>query len=406
MRVAVTGIGLVTPIGSELAEISRALRHDISGVRPQPEWSKIGALATRVAGEVTLRDLGGQDRKKLRSMGRVARLALAATERAIADAGLAPEDLADPRTGLAYGSTHGSSTAYVDFARPLFARDSFEGLPSTSYLKFMSHTCAANLAQYYGIRGRVISTCSACVSGSQAIGAGIEAIRAGVVDRMICGGAEELHWTHAGIFDVMMATSTRFNAHPEQTPRPFDEARDGLVVAEGAGTLVLESWERAEARGATIHAELLGYGTNCDGTHVTNPSADGMADAIRLGLRDAGLAPEAIDYVNAHATGTDVGDLAESRAMNEVFGTRVPVSSLKGFMGHTLGACGAIEAGLSILMMHDGFLAPTKNLERVDPRCAELDHVLGAPRSADVATVMSNNFAFGGINTSLVIRRV
>lgn len=400
-RVAITGIGLVTPIGGSLDAVSEALRGDVSGVRVQESWAKIGHLATRLGGECEEVRLAGRDRKKIRSMGRVARLALTATERALEDAGI--DDLSHPRVGLAYGSTHGSSSAYVDFARPLFARDSFEGLPSTSYLKFMSHTCAANLASYYGVHGRVISTCAACVSGSQAIGAGYEAIKLGGADVMVCGGAEELHWTHAGVFDVMMATSARFNDRPSESPRPFDAARDGLVVSEGAGTVVLEDLERAEARGAHVHAELIGYGTNCDGTHVTNPSAEGMAAAIRLALADAGLAPDEIEYVNAHATATDVGDIVESKAMHEVFGEGVPVSSSKGFMGHTLGACGAIEVGLCLAMMRDRFLAPTKNLSEVDPRCAPLDHVIGSPRSAAPTVVMTNNFAFGGINTSLIL---
>ncbi len=402
-RVVITGVGVITPIGSSLDALSESLRGDASGVRVQAEWSKIGHLATRLAGQVGEVSLKGRDRKKVRSMGRVARLALLATERALADA--EPGDLTDPRVGLAYGSTHGSSSAYVDFARPLFARDSFEGLPSTSYLKFMSHTCAANLAAYYGVRGRVVSTCAACVSGSQAIGAGVEAIRAGKADVMICGGAEELHWTNAGVFDVMMATSTRYNDRPSESPRPFDRDRDGLVTAEGATTVVLERLDRAEARGARIHAEVLGYGTNCDGTHVTNPSAEGMAAAIRLSLRDAQLDPGDVDYVNAHATATEVGDLVESRAMHAVFERGVPVSSAKGFMGHSLGACGAIEVGMCVAMMRDGFLAPTKNLENVDPRCAPLDHVIGDARDVRPAIVMTNNFAFGGINTSLILGR-
>ncbi len=404
-RVVITGIGLTTPIGCSLDEVSRGLREDRSGVRPQPEWDAIGHLATRLAGQVTGVRLAGKDRKKIRSMGRVARLALTATEQAIEDAGLEEDELSHPRTGLAYGSTHGSSSAYVDFARPLFAHDSFEGLSSTSFLKFMSHTCAANLAQYYGVQGRVVTTCAACVSGSQAIGAGLEAIRSGKADVMICGGAEELHWTHAGVFDIMYATSTRYNERPSESPRPFDAARDGLVIAEGAGTIILEDYERARRRGAHVHAELLGYGTNCDGTHVTNPSADGMAAVVRLGLEDAGVSADAIEYVNAHATATEVGDIAESHAMHAVFGDRTPVSSVKGFMGHSLGACGAIEVGLCVAMMRDGFLAPTKNLDEVDPRCAPLDYILGSPREARPTLVMSNNFAFGGINTSLVLQK-
>jgi 3-oxoacyl-[acyl-carrier-protein] synthase II len=398
-RVAITGLGVVTPLGHDLPTLVEGLREGRSGVRRQPSWDGIGQLDARVAGEVVDLPKGKHDRKKVRTMGRVARLALAATEAALADAGL--DGVADPRVGLAYGSTHGSSSAYVDFARPLLANDSFEGLSTTSYLKFMSNTCTTNLAQYYGVRGPVLSTCAACVSGSQAVGAGVEAIRAGRVDVMICGGAEELHWTHAGVFDAMMAASTRVDG----TPRPFDAGRDGLVIGEGAGTVVLERWEHAVARGARIRAEVEGYGTNCDGTHVTQPSAEGMAGAMRLALQDAGAEAADVDYVCAHATATEVGDLAEAEATHAVFGDATPVSSLKGYMGHTLGACGAIEVAACVAMMEAGFVAATKHLERVDPRAAPLDHLLDAAhREQRLERVISNNFAFGGINTSLIFR--
>jgi 3-oxoacyl-[acyl-carrier-protein] synthase II len=266
----------------------------------------------------------------------------------------------------------------------------------------MSHTTAANLAIYYGITGRVISTCAACVSSSQAIGAGYEAIRAGVQDVMICGGAEELHFSHAAIFDIMYATSRRNDA-PGLTPRPFDKDRDGLVIGEGAGCFVLESYERARARGANIHAEILGYGTNCDGTHVTNPSAEGMAGAMRLALEDAALDGARIDYVNAHATATEVGDIAESLATAKVLGTEVPISSTKSFTGHTLGACGAVEAAFCVAMMREGWLAPNRTLDAVDPRCAPLHYLGKEARQAAPRITMSNNFAFGGINTSLIL---
>jgi 3-oxoacyl-[acyl-carrier-protein] synthase II len=270
----------------------------------------------------------------------------------------------------------------------------------------MSHTCAVNLALFYGVRGRVITTCSACVSSSQAIGSGYETIKAGIEEVMICGGAEELHFMHAVVFDIMFATSRRYNDRPDLSPRPFDADRDGLVVGEGAGTLVLESYDRARARGAHIHAEVLGYATNCDGKHVTSPSSEGMAGAMRLALEDAQLAPERIGYINAHATATEVGDIAESIATHEVFGPRVPVSSTKGFTAHTLGACGAIEAAFCIAMLNEGWLAPNRTLDHVDTRCAPLDYIRGAPREARVSFAMSNNFAFGGINTSLIFGRV
>lgn len=223
---------------------------------------------------------------------------------------------------------------------------------------------------------------------------------------MICGGAEELHFMHAGVFDALYAASSKFNDTPHLTPRPFDRDRDGLVVGEGAGTVVLESLEHAQARGARIHAELLGYGTTCDGTHLTKPSAEGMSRALRLALRSARIDANALDYVNAHATATAAGDVAESAATLESIGDSTPVSSTKGHTGHTLGACGTVEVALCLAMMKGSFIAPTLNLENVDPECAPLDYVKGEVREAKLDTVMSNNFAFGGLNTSLILRRM
>jgi 3-oxoacyl-[acyl-carrier-protein] synthase II len=405
-RVVVTGIGLATPIGNDLRTVSSALRSDRHGIRVKPEWAEIRDLDTRLAAEVLDLDLTRYPRKKARTMGRVALLATYATEQAVVEAGLDADTLSSGRVGLAYGSTHGSSSEFEGWCRTLFKNGGMTGLASTTYLKFMSHTCAANLALYYGIRGRIVTTCSACASASQAIGYGSEMVRSGLMDVMVCGGAEEMHFTHAGVFGIMFATSRAYNDRPGESPRPFDAKRDGLVIGEGAGTLVLESYERARARGAHIHAEILGYGTNCDGTHVTSPSVSGMADAMRLALRDAGLSPDQIEYVNAHATATEVGDIAESHAMLEVLGDKVPVSSTKGFTAHTLGACGAIEAAFCIAMMNEGWLAPNRTLTMVDPRCAPLDYVGRTPRDRRTSVVMTNNFAFGGINTSLIFGRV
>jgi 3-oxoacyl-[acyl-carrier-protein] synthase II len=405
-RVVVTGIGLATPIGNDLPSVSLALRTDRHGIRTKPEWAEIRDLDTRLAAEVLDVDLTGYPRKKSRTMGRVSLLATFATEQAVSQAGLDEETLSSGRVGLAYGSTHGSSSELEGWCRTLFKNGGMTGLASTTYLKFMSHTCAANLALYYGIRGRVVTTCSACASASQAIGYGSEMVRSGLADVMVCGGAEEMHFTHAGVFGIMFATSRAYNDRPGESPRPFDAKRDGLVIGEGAGTFVVESYERARARGAQILAEILGYGTNCDGTHVTSPSVTGMADAMRLALADAGLSADRIQYVNAHATATEVGDIAESKAMLEVLGDRVPVSSTKGFTAHTLGACGAIEAAFCVAMMNEGWLAPNRTLYDVDPRCAPLDYIGRVPREARTSIVMTNNFAFGGINTSLILGRV
>jgi len=404
-RVVVTGMGIVSPIGNSVSAASLALREGRHGIVYTEAWGQIAHLRTRLSAPVVGLDLN-YPRKKVRTMGRVALLSLAATEQALAQAGLPEEALHQPRTGIAYGSTHGSSSANEQWAQKMLGPKSLADIQSTEYIKFMSHTCAANLAIYYGVTGRVISTCSACVSASQAIGTGVETIRAGHTDIMICGGAEEMHVSHAAVFDIMYATDARHNDCPERASRPFDRERDGLVVGEGAGTLVLESYEHARARGATILAEVLGYGTNCDGTHVTSPSQHGMAGAMKLALADARLDPSRIDYVNAHATATEVGDIVESQATAQVLGTSVPISSTKGFTGHTLGACGAIEAAFCIDMMHEGFLAPNRTLETLDERCASLAYVGREARQAQPRIAMSNNFAFGGINTSLILGRV
>jgi 3-oxoacyl-[acyl-carrier-protein] synthase II len=221
---------------------------------------------------------------------------------------------------------------------------------------------------------------------------------------MIAGGAEELCATEAAVFDTLFATSVR-NDTPALTPAPFDAHRDGLVIGEGAGSLILEELEHAKARGARIYAEIVGFGTNSDGCHVTQPNAQTMQVAMQMALEDAGLPPSAIGYVNAHGTGTQQGDVAESQATAQVFGNGMPISSLKSYMGHTLGASGALEAWMSIEMMREGWFAPTLNLAELDPQCAPLDYIVGGGRKLDCQYVMSNNFAFGGINTSLIFAR-
>ena len=405
-RVVVTGIGLASPLGCDYQAATARLRANESGIVAMPTWNDLTHFSPRVAAPVTVPTELEVPFRAARSMGRVAQLATVATTIAIKDAGLADSELADGTIGLAYGSTHGSSQANEDWCRKLIAQNGFLGMSSTTYLKFMSHTTSANLATHFGVHGRVLSTSAACVSGSQAIGAGYETIATGLAEAMVCGGAEELHYTHAAVFDMLHAASKAFNDTPPLTPRPFDARRDGLVVGEGAGTLVLEEYERAKRLGRTIYAEILGYGTNCDGTHVTNPSSDGMRGSMALALASARLAPTQIDYVNAHATGTLVGDVAESKATHQLFGERVPVSSLKGHLGHTLGACGALEVAFSISMLREGWIAPTRNLETVGDGCAPLDYVMGGARPAKLERVLCNKFAFGGINTSLVLGRV
>jgi 3-oxoacyl-[acyl-carrier-protein] synthase II len=402
-RVVVTGVGAVTPIGNGLEPAWQALRENKSGVVRQEEWASINGLSTHLAAPVAI-DMSAQRRKDVRTMGRVGRLSVVATDEAIADSGLTADELRSGQLGLAYGSTHGSTTELEAFCLKLFGEGGLARVSATSYLKFMSNTCAANLGILYGIRGQLLSTCSACVSASQAIGQGFEAIRSGQQEVMICGGAEELHYLHVAVFALLYATSTR-NHEPDLTPRPFDLERDGLVVGEGASTLVLEEHERAVRRGAKIYGEVLGYGTNCDGTHITAPSIDGMAGAMELALADASLRAADIDYVNAHATGTRRGDVCESVATLRILGDRVPISSTKGHTGHTLGACGGIEAMFCLAALRDGFIPPNRNLGEVDPECSGLDYVREG-RAARLSRVMNNNFAFGGVNTSLIFGRL
>ncbi len=402
-RVVVTGIGIASPLGCDFEAASARLKANEHGITTMPEWDALTHFSPRVAAPTLVPKELEIGHKASRTMGRVAQLSTIATTIAVRDAGLGADEFADGTIGLAYGSTNGSSQANEDWVRKLIGQNGFLGMTSTTYLKFMSHTTSANLAIHFGIHGRVISTSAACVSASQAIGTGFETIATGLSDVMICGGAEELHFSHAAVFDMLHAASKAFNTTPELTPRPFDQRRDGLVVGEGAGTLVLEEYERAKRLGKKIYAEIIGYGTNCDGTHVTNPSADGMRGSMALALKSAGCGPESIDYINAHATGTAVGDVAESQATFALFGDRIPVSSLKGNLGHTLGACGALEVAFSIAMLRDGWVAPTRNLEVVGEHCAPLDYVMGEARAKKLSRVICNKFAFGGINTSLVV---
>lgn len=403
-RVVVTGMSAITALGQDWASFRQNLALGKSATRYMPEWDCYSDLSTRLAAPVTdFERPAHYSRKLTRSMGRVSLMATRATEVALQDAGLIEHPaLTDGRCGIAYGSSTGSTEPISAFGRML-EQHSMAGVTATSYIQMMAHTTAVNLGVFFGIKGRIYTTSSACTSASQGIGYAYEAIKFGRQTLMVAGGAEELCVTEAAVFDTLYATSTR-NQQPELTPRPFDRNRDGLVIGEGAGTLILEELEHALARGARIYAEVVGFGTNSDGLHVTQPSAPTMEQAMRLALQDAALAPGAIGYVNAHGTATDRGDVAETEATARVFGPAMPISSLKSYLGHTLGACGAIESWASINMMRDNWYAPTLNLTEVDNACAQLDYIRGTGREFQSAYVMSNNFAFGGINTSLIFR--
>lgn len=406
-RVVVTGMGFISPLGNDWPSVRANLEANRSAVVRMNEWDELSDLNTRVAAPAApfALDPAAFSRKRTRSMGRVAVMAVKATMDALADAKLADDPIVKSEAcGVAYGSSAGQPSAVAELAHLILTK-SCRGITATTYVRMMAHTAPVNIGIYFGCKGRIIPTSSACTSGSQGIGYAYEAIAAGKAVVMIAGGCEELDATDAAIFDTLFATSVKYNDDPAHTPRPFDRDRDGLVVGEGAGTLILEELEHALARGATIYAEVLGFGTNSDGAHITTPQADMMAEAMRGALRDAEIEPEAVDCVNGHGTATDRGDIAESAATHAVFGESVPYTTFKGHMGHTLGACGALEAIFSIRGMIDGIVAPVLNLEHLDEACAPLRYVMGGVKPLAQRIVMTNNFAFGGINTSLVLRR-
>jgi len=403
-RVVITGMGINSPIGNTLEDVRDALSSGRSGVSAMPEWQGVKGLKTHVAGRVSGLDPKAIARTFRRTMGRMSILAAFAARDAVAHARIPQDTLSGGRTGVAFGSTTGSPEVLERFFGDFLVNGGIEGQEGTMFMKVMSHTVAANVAAMLDTRGRLIAPCSACASSTQAIGAGFEAIRDGYQDVMICGGAEELHPTTAGVFDILLAASRRYNGTPQRTPRPFDRDRDGLVAGEGAAALVLEDYDHARARGATAYAEVLGYATTCDGANMALANVEGMASCMRQALTVAGVDPHDIDYVSAHATGTIAGDIAEAEATRSVVGATVPVSSTKGHTGHTLAACGAMEAVFCALMMQLGFIAPTLNLDNIDEKCEGLNHVRRVT-PADVRVVLSNNFAFGGVNASLVLAR-
>lgn len=403
-RVVVTGMSAITALGDTWGEFKTALQKGENAVQYMTDWDVAPELNTRLAAPVThFTKPSHYKRKQVRSMGRVAMMSTRTTELALEEAGLLDHpSLTDGSTGIAFGSSTGSTPPLLAFAK-MMETGEMTGVTATSYIQMMAHTAPVNVGVFFGLKGRVITTSSACTSGSQGIGYAYEAIKYGRQKAMVAGGAEELCITEAAVFDTLYATSTK-NDDAKSTPRPFDQNRDGLVIGEGAGTLILEEYEHALARGATIYAELVGFGCNSDGQHVTQPTAETMQVAIEMALNDAQLTADQIGYVNAHGTSTDRGDIAESLVTFNVLGKK-PISSLKSYLGHTLGACGAIEAWASINMMNDGWFAPTINLTDVDPECADLDYIKGDGREMQTDYIMSNNFAFGGINTSLIFKK-
>lgn len=403
-RVVITGMGVLSPLGRGVETMMEALLGGRSGVVSIPRLAEIQGMRTRVGALVPGIDAREIPRKFRRSMSNMSIYATLAAGDAIARAGLTEEHARGGRLGVSIGSTVGSPQTCQEFFEDFGQDNSLERMKSTVFFQIMNHSCATNVAHALGLTGRIVAAAAACSTGCQAVGYGAEMIAAGKQDFMLCGGADEFHPLTAATFDIMSAGSTRYNDSPGRTPRPFDRDRDGVVCAEGSGILLLESLDSAVGRDAPVLAEVAGFASTSDPGSIANPNAESIAGCMRLALRDGGVDPSEIDYVNAHATGTELGDIAESEAIFRIFGDRVPTSSLKGHLGHAMAASGSLEIAASVEMMRRGIIVPTLNLDNIDPLCGSVRHVQElSPRP--IGALMKNNFALGGVNSSIILRR-
>jgi len=406
-RVVITAGSAITPIGRSKDEIIRHLEQGISGVKKMKKDDLLsGYIHSGVFGTVDYPISYDFKRRYRKTMGPVSYYACQVAKDVLDDSGLDNEFITSGRLGVAFGSTHGSPSVQREIYKSFFSgsRSSFSSIGAVDYLKSMVHTTAVNITKMFGITGRVISSSTACTTSSQSIGFGYEMIRFGRQDAMLCGGADEYDTTTVAVFDNLLACSTEYNDTPHLTPRPFDKNRDGLVVGEGAGALLLEEYEFAKKRGADILGEIIGFSCTNNGGDLILPNPDGITATIRLGLEDAGISADAVDFVSAHATATKMGDTIEAQATGTVYADGPVVTGLKSYMGHTMGSCGAIETLITLYMMEKGFIAPTLNLDEVDERCAMINHARHL-LEADIRIAAIQNFAFGGVNTCLIIKK-
>ena len=399
-RVVITGLGLVSCLGNDRSSVANSLRESRSGIRAMPEYTELG-FRSQVGGMPDI-DLDALiDRKQRRFMGDASAFAYVSMADAIKDAGLSADAVADPRIGLIAGSGGGSCANQVEAADLLRAKG-VRRVGPYMVTRTMCSTVSANLATAFHIRGLNYSISSACATSAHCIGAAMEQIQLGKQDMVFAGGGEELHWTQTMLFDAMGALSSKYNDTPGVASRAYDADRDGFVIAGGGGMVVVESLEHAQARGARIIAEIIGYGATSDGADMVAPSGEGAARCMRQALATV---DSRIDYLNTHGTSTPVGDVAELGAMRDVFGANLPpFSSTKSLSGHSLGAAGVQEAIYCMLMMDQGFIAGSANIGKLDPAAEGMPVVLQS-RDAKLDTVMSNSFGFGGTNASLVLRR-
>ena len=401
-RVVVTGMGIVSPIGNDVGEVVQSLKDARSGISFSEEYKELG-FRSHVHGRPTLNPADVLDRRALRFHGGGTAWNHVAMEQAIADAGLSPTDVSNERTGIIMGSGGASTVSIVQAAQTTLEKGP-KRIGPTVVPKAMSSTASATLATWFKIMGVNYSISSACSTSSHCIGNAYETIAYGKQDLMFAGGCEDLHWTLSVLFDAMGALSSGFNDRPSEASRPYDAARDGFVIAGGAGVLVLEDYERAKARGANIVAEIVGYGATSDGADMVAPSGEGAVRCMKMALQ--GL-DGPIDYINPHATATPVGDKSEASAIREVFGDTVPpISGTKALTGHSQGATGVHEAIYSLLMMKENFIAKSAHIDELDPEFEGLPILRERKDGVTLNRILSNSFGFGGTNACLVFQRV
>lgn len=403
-RVVITGMGAVSPYGVGADILYKSMRQGASAVKKCPALEEVNGLNCHIAGSVPNLDEKQIPRKHRRSMSRMSFFSMLSCMEALEMAKITPEMRQNGQTGVIIGTTVGSPQTQQDFFSDYLQDYSIERIKSSLFFKIMGNTCASNVALALGISGRVMAPSAACATGIQAIGLGYEAIALGKQRTMLCGGADELHPLTVAVFDIIKAASTGYNSHPERSPRPFDKDRDGTVCSEGCGIVVLESLESALEREAHIYGEVIGFSATSDTTNISSPDPNSIEQCMRAALISAEIEPDQVEYVNAHATATQLGDPAECEAIERVFGNQTYVSSFKGHLGHSLAGSGALEVISMLKMMAENLCLPTLNLEQPGEDCAMVRHVLQT-QPLSIRTVIKNNFALGGINSSLILRK-
>ena len=408
-RVVVTGIGIVSSIGTNADAVTQSLRNGTSGIIAAPDYAELG-FRSQVKGAVDI-DLSEHiDRKQMRFMGEGAGYAVVAMQQAVADSGLSEAEVSHPRTGLIAGSG-GPSTANLLAAADITREKGPKRVGPYMVPRCMSSTVSACIATFFKIKGVNYSISSACSTSAHCITAGADAIRYGMQDVVFAGGGEELHWTLSVLFDAMGAMSSRYNDTPEKASRAYDANRDGFVIAGGGGMVVLEDYDRAKARGARIYAEIVGYGANSDGHDMVAPSGEGAQRCMELALAgfDGNGLTQPVDYINAHGTSTPVGDVKELEAVRAVFGARgyLPVvTSTKSLTGHSLGATGVQEAIYTMLMMQNNFIGASINIDEPDEAIGDIPIPSACMENKQISLALSNSFGFGGTNATLALARI